>query len=175
MKHKEKNIAFIDGQNLHLGISSENWSIDLNKFRIFLKDKYDVTEAYYFLGFISEEEQDLYNSLQKAWFIVSFREHSSALKWKKKWNVDVDLVFEVMKKIIEKDRFDKIILVSGDGDYIKLVNYLISKQLLKKILFPNGKYSSLYKKIKSNYWVNLSLKDIKKKIQYHRETKKEAS
>jgi len=175
MKYKEKNIAFIDGQNLHLGISSEKWSIDLNKFRIYLRDKYHVTEAYYFLGFISEEEQDLYNSLQKAWFIVSFREHSSALKWKKKWNIDVDLVFEVMKKLVEKERFDKIVLVSWDGDYIKLVNYLISKQLLKKILFPNGKYSSLYKKIKSNYWVNLSLKDIKRKIQYFKETKKEVS
>lgn len=46
---KEKNIAFIDGQNLHLGVSSENWSIDLKKFRIFLKDKFQIEEAYYFL------------------------------------------------------------------------------------------------------------------------------
>lgn len=55
-----------------------------------------------------------------------------------------------MKNIAEKEGFDKIVLVSGDGDYIKLVKYLIEKNLLKKILFPNNKYSSLYKKIKSN-------------------------
>lgn len=169
---KEKNIAFIDGQNLHLWISSENWKIDLKKFRIFLKDKFQVEEAYYFLWFISEDEQELYNSLQKAGFIVSFREHSSALKWKKKGNVDVDMVFGIMKKIAEKEEFDKIVIVSGDGDYIKLVKYLIEKDLLKKILFPNKKYSSLYKKIKSNYGINISIPDIGGKIEYK---KKEVS
>jgi uncharacterized LabA/DUF88 family protein len=60
-------------------------------------------------------------------------------------------VFEAMKKIIEKEKFDKIVLVSGDGDYIKLVNYLIEKGLFKKILFPNKHYSSLYRPIQDNY------------------------
>lgn len=62
-----------------------------------------------------------------------------------------------MKRIIEEKDFDKIVLVTWDWDYIKLINYLISKNLLKKILFPNNKYSSLYKKIKDNFWINLSL------------------
>lgn len=43
--------------------------------------------------------------------------------------------FEIMKKIAENEKFDKIVIVSGDGDYIKLVKYLIEKDLLKKILF----------------------------------------
>lgn len=166
------NIAFIDGQNLHLWIQSEWWDIDLKRFRIFLKDKFHIQEAYYFLWFVSEGEQGLYDSLHKAWFIVSFREHSLNLKWKKKWNVDVDIIFESMKKIIEKERFDQIVLVSGDGDYIKLVKYLIDKGLFKKILFPNKHYSSLYRLIQDNYWMNLSLKDIRYKIDYK---KKKAS
>lgn len=74
------NIAFIDGQNLHLGIASENWKFDLKKFRVFLQDKYHIEEAYYFLGFVAEGEEYFYNALQKAGFIVSFREHSSAMK-----------------------------------------------------------------------------------------------
>ncbi len=96
------------------------------------------------------------------------------MKWKKKWNVDVDIVFEIMKRIIDEKDFDKIVLVSWDWDYIKLVDYLINKWLLEKILFPNKKYSSLYKKIKDNYWLNLSLKDIKWKIKYIKKIKKEA-
>ena len=40
-----KNITFIDGQNLHLGIKEEGWNIDLKKLRIYLKDKYSVVEA----------------------------------------------------------------------------------------------------------------------------------
>ncbi len=172
------NIAFIDWQNLHLGTSAENWKIDYKKFRIYLKDKFQIEEAYYFIWFISEEEQDLYSKLQKAWFIVVFREHSSELKWKKKWNVDVDIVFEIMKKIIEEPDFDKIVLVTWDWDYIKLVNYLIQKWLLAKILFPGRKYSSLYNKIKKQYWMNLWVKEIKQKISYYdykKRQKKEVS
>jgi uncharacterized LabA/DUF88 family protein len=33
----------------------------------------------------------------------------------------------MMKNIIENKDFDKIVLVSGDGDYIKPVKYLIEK------------------------------------------------
>jgi hypothetical protein len=54
-----KNLAFIDGQNLHLGSREHGCSIDHAKFRRYLKDKYHVEEAYYFLGFISEDQQDL--------------------------------------------------------------------------------------------------------------------
>ena len=88
------------------------------------------------------------------------------MKWKKKWNVDVDIVFDIMKNIVENEDFDKIVLVSWDWDYIRMVKYLISKDLLLKILFPSSKYSSLYKKIKFKFWINLSLPDIKKVIEF---------
>lgn len=165
-------IAFIDGQNLYLWISAAWWSIDYKKFRIYLRDKFDVQEAYYYLWFVSENEQDLYNQLQKAWFIVIFREHSSSLKWKKKWNVDVDIVFDIMKRMYEKKDFDDIVLVSWDGDYIKVVKHLIQHKILKKIIFPNKQYSSLYKAIKPLYGMNLSVSEVQHKIAY---TKKEVS
>lgn len=160
------NIAFIDWQNLHLWTKSENWKIDFNKFRVYLKDKFKVKEAYIFLWFLDEEQQKLYTNLQKAWYIIQFREHNANMKWKKKWNVDVDIVFEVMKRLIEENNFNKIVLVTWDGDYIKLVKYLIEKNKLEKILFPNKRYSSLYKKIKDRYWMNLSDERVKAKIKY---------
>lgn len=148
-----KNFAFIDGQNLHLGTQDSGWNIDYKKLRVYLKDKYNIVEAHYFLGFVSEKEQDLYTNLQKAGFILDFREHSSALKGKKKGNVDCDIVFSVMKKLAEKEDFDKVVIISGDGDYIKLVDYLIKKNKFEKILFPNGKFaSSLYKKYGSEHY-----------------------
>lgn len=174
MKKRESNIAFVDGQNLYLGTQADGRMVDLHKFRIYLRDKFQIEEAYYFLWFISEEEQDLYNTLQKAWFIVIFREHASTLKGKKKGNVDVDIVFEMMKRVVEERNFDKMVLVSGDGDYIKVVRYMIDQHLLKKILFPNNKYSSLYKRIKPQWRMNLGVVDIKKKISYTK-PKKEVS
>ncbi len=163
----QNNIAFIDWQNLHLWTTSENWKIDFKKFRIYLKDKFKVNEAYIFLWFVDDENQRMYRKIQKAWFMLEFREHNTNMKWVKKWNVDVDIVFEVMYRLLEENDFDKIVLVTGDGDYIKLVNYLIEKEKLEKILFPNTKYSSLYKKpIFRKLWVNLSLAEMRKKIEY---------
>ena len=162
-----QNQAFIDGQNLYLGTKSNGWTIDHSKFRTYLSEKYNVVEAYYFLGFISEEESFLYEKLQKAGFILSFREHSSALKGKKKGNVDCDIMFTIMRKLLEKEEFDKVILVSGDGDYKKLVDYLIKKDKFEKILFPNAEFaSSLYKKIGGQYFDYLESKDVKAKISF---------
>ncbi len=161
---KEKNRAYIDGQNLYLGTKAARWQVDFTKFRIYLKDKYQVTEAYYFMWYVDENEEKLYTHLQEAWFIIVFREHTANLKGKKKGNVDVDIVFEMMRAMHEKDDFDKIVLVSGDGDYIKPVKYFIEKGLFKKILFPNKNYSSLYKQIQDRFSVNISVKDIKMKI-----------
>lgn len=163
----ESNIAYIDGQNLHLGTREGSWNVDHSKLRTYLKEKYQVTEAYYFLGFISEEQQDLYDNLQKAGFILSFREHSSALKGNKKGNVDCDIVFGIMKKMVEKEHFNKVFIVSGDGDYIKLVDFLVKKKCFGKMLFPNKKFaSSLYKKLGGEFFSYLEEKGIREKIAY---------
>ncbi|MBU1046386.1 NYN domain-containing protein [Patescibacteria group bacterium] len=167
MEKEKTNLAFIDGQNLHLGTTQNNWKIDHNKFRKYLEDKYNITEAYYFLGYVTEEEQDLYNNLQKAGFIVVFKEHSSALKGKKKGNVDTDIVFEILKRFIDNDDFNKIILVSGDGNYKKIVDYLIKKDKFKKILFPNNGFaSSLYNQLGSEFFDHLENPSIKSKIEF---------
>ena len=144
-KEEVSNIAFIDGQNLHMGTKDLGWSVDYKKLRTYLRDKYHITEAYYFLGYVSEEEQDLYDSLQKVGFILLFREHSSALKGKKKGNVDSDIVFSAMKKLVENEPFDKIFIVSGDGDFFCLAEYLAQQNKLLHIFAPNKYYSPLFK------------------------------
>lgn len=164
---KKPNLAFIDGQNLYLGITQNGWSIDYKKLRIYLRDKYSVEEAYYFLGFVDEDQRELYNNLQKAGFIVAFREHNTAMKTAKKGNVDTDIVFEAMKALIEIQGFNKIILVSGDGDYKKLVDYLIKKKRFEKILFPNKQFSSsLYNRLPPNFFDYLENPGVKSKIAY---------
>lgn len=160
-----KNIAFVDGQNLHLGTKEIGWTTDHYKFRRYLREKYNVEEAYYFLGFISEKEQSLYDNLQKAGFIVSFRDHSAGLKGKKKGNVDNDIIFGVMRKLVENEPFNKVFIVSGDGDYYRMVDFLIKKEKFGKMLFPNSTYaSSLYNKLGGEFFDYLDALDVKKKI-----------
>jgi hypothetical protein len=70
-----------------------------------------------------------------------------------------------MKRLYRKEDFEKIIVVSGDGDYIQLVDFLIEEGRFEKILFPDRKFrSSLYKKISNKYFAYLDDLDIKNKI-----------
>jgi uncharacterized LabA/DUF88 family protein len=162
------NSAYIDGQNLYMGTNSKPnpWNIDLIRFRKYLEKKYNVSRAYYFLGFVQETNQELYEKIQSAGFILIFRQHNSAMLGMKKGNVDTDIVFTIMKKMYRKENFEKIIFVSGDGDYKMLVDFLIEENRLHKVLFPNGKFaSSLYKKLGAEFYDHLDTPDIKRKIQ----------
>ncbi|MCK5461351.1 NYN domain-containing protein [Candidatus Gracilibacteria bacterium] len=162
-----KNIAFIDGQNLYMGtLSSEiPWKIDFLRFRVYLREKYKVEKAYYYIGYMKEENQSLYEKLQEVGFVLVFRKHNAEMEGQKKGNVDSDIIFNVMKKLYKKENFDKIILVSGDGDYRMMVDFLIEENRFEKILFPCKKYaSSLYKHIGNEYFSNLDLTWVRKKI-----------
>lgn len=168
------NYAYIDGQNLYLGTrglddAHHPWRINLAKFRIYLKQKYNVEKAFYFLGYVQEGQkiEHLYESIQSAGFILVFRQHNSAMIGKKKGNVDSDIIFSIMKRLYSKEEFDKIVLVSGDGDYKMLIDFLIEENRLEKILFPNTAFrSSLYKQIGAPYFAYLDDKDVKKKIEW---------
>jgi uncharacterized LabA/DUF88 family protein len=161
------NLAFVDGQNLYMGTTTGDnpWKVNLSKFRVYLDKKYDVKEAYYFLGFVQDANQELYEEIQKAGFILVFRQHNLAMIGKKKGNVNSDIIFHVMKRLCKNADFKEIILVSGDGDYKMLVDFLIEEKRFKKILFPNKKFaSSLYKQIGSEYFDYLENKGVKDKI-----------
>ncbi|MGD8373613.1 MAG: hypothetical protein PVI21_02025 [Candidatus Woesebacteria bacterium] len=54
--------AFIDSQNLNLGVRSLGWRIDYKKFRLYLKNKYNVERAFMFIGLVGNN-QKLYTEL----------------------------------------------------------------------------------------------------------------
>jgi len=157
-KIKEIIYAFIDSNNLNLGILSQGWKLDFARFRIYLKDKYHVEKAFLFIGYVPGNQQ-LYTFLQKVGYIVVFKpilEISKEKKTKIKGNVDAELVLHTM---IEYKNYDKAIIVSGDGDFYCLIEYLANNNKLAKIIVPNKKYSSLLRKF-AMFIVNISfLKD----------------
>lgn len=165
-----RNIAFIDGQNLYMGISKSEpcWKIDLVRFREYLRKKYKVERAYYYLGYMKSDKniESLYEEIQSAGFVLHFRQHTLPMTGKKKGNVDTDIVFSIMKKMYKKENFEKIVLISGDGDYKNMIDFLIEESRLEKILFPNKKYaSSLYKRLGSEFFDYLESPDVRKKIE----------
>ena len=87
------NQAFIDGQNLYR--NTKTWQIDLFRFRRYLREKYGVAKAYYFLGAHEKERSRTYKLIETAGFILVFREHSNSMLGKKKGNVDTDIVLRL--------------------------------------------------------------------------------
>ena len=61
----------------------------------------------------------------------------------RKANCDVDMTFLIMKY---RDDFDRVTVVSGDGDFYCLAEYLAHKNKLLHLLVPNVRYSQLLKK-----------------------------
>jgi uncharacterized LabA/DUF88 family protein len=142
---KSGNYAFIDSQNLHLGIHSLGWELDYRKFRLYLKNKYNVAQAFLFIGYISEN-QILYSRLQQAGFILIFKpvvKFTANNRQIAKGNVDAELVLHAAA--IEYENYDKAVIVTNDGDFACLLKYLSDKEKLYKIVTPNTRYSSLFR------------------------------
>ena len=141
---KEINYAFIDSQNLLMGVRSQGWEIDLKKFKVFLKDKYHVKKTFLFLGYL-QENQSYYRILDSIGFELVFKptvRFKKDGKYKVKGNVDIELAIKVF---LEYDNFQKAVIVSGDGDFYSLIKHLKKNNKLLRILTPNRRYSSLLK------------------------------
>ena len=160
-KQKSKNFAFIDSQNLNLSVRELGWKLDYLRFRKYLADKYLVDKAYLFLGYI-EENADLYKSLQEKGYILIFKPVLRYKDGKTKGNCDAELVLQAM---IDFGNYDKAVIITGDGDFYFLVDYLVKRKKLEKILIPNQrKYSALLKGFPSEYLGFAS--DLKNKVEY---------
>lgn len=162
MQKPLKNYAFIDSQNVNLGIRGIGWKLDWQKFRIYLKEKYGVKTAYMFIGYI-EENQDLYRSLQKSGYILIFKEILKNRDGFVKGNCDAELVLQAM---IDYRKYKKAIIVSGDGDFACLVRHLKKQNKLGKVLVPNiSRYSALLKKAAANECLDF-MNNLKNKLGY---------
>lgn len=134
MKSPQKNVAYIDGANLHNGIKSLSWEFDYARFRVWLREKYGVEQAYLFLGMMPKYKE-LYRVLQEQGYTLIFKEVIYDNNGKAKGNCDADIVVLAMQDAYE-NKFDGAILVSSDGDYAPLVKFLISKQKMAAVVSP---------------------------------------
>ena len=147
-RESENTYAFIDSQNLNLGILDCGWKLDFGRFRVYLNDKYHVTKAYLFIGYVPGREA-LYTYLQQAGYVVSFKPTIPGVDAKPKGNVDAELVLHAM---IEYPNYDNAIIASGDGDFHCLVEYLEERGKLARLLIPNrNKYPALLRRFRTKY------------------------
>ncbi len=165
-----RTLAFIDASNLFYGgEKSLGWKIDYQKLFQYLRQKYGVSNAFYFggveihdfqydyqkedtvpikdleknlIGLAVNKEQVLNEAeltlvgrhLRRVRFYIKLELFGYKLFLKpvklyeqedgstrRKANCDVDMAFHLMK---EKDNFDRVIILSGDGDFLPVLKYL---------------------------------------------------
>jgi uncharacterized LabA/DUF88 family protein len=156
-QNMSQTYAFIDGQNLHMSIRDQGWRLDYHAFRQYLADKFDVVRAFYFIGFIPTNTT-LYEYLQKEGYILVFKP-TLRIGGILKGNIDAELVLHAM---IEYSNYDQAVIVSGDGDFHCLVEYLKANGKLRKLIVPDdGQYSSLYRKYMQDI---MGLNKLRKKL-----------
>ncbi|MFH0940635.1 MAG: NYN domain-containing protein [Candidatus Omnitrophota bacterium] len=154
------NYAFIDSQNLNLAIQELGWKLDFKRFRRYLSDKYNVVKAFVFIGYVPTN-QSLYTSLQSHGYILIFKPTLNIGDGKVKGNIDAELVLHTM---IEYQNYDKAIVITGDGDFHCLVEYLKKQNKLCKIIVPNrSKFSSLLRKFSGDM---AFVSDLRGKLEY---------
>ncbi len=130
--------------------------MDWKKFREYLRNEFDVGVAYLFIGYMAENAQ-MYEQLHEVGYLIVLKPTVGMLnpvtdqaddgedKEKKvpiKGNIDAELVLYAMK---DMPKYKKAIIVSGDGDFYCLAEYLAEKKRLLHIMAPNWQYSSLLK------------------------------
>jgi uncharacterized LabA/DUF88 family protein len=189
--------AFVDSQNLNLGTQRMGWKLDWRKFRQYLADKHNVTKAYTFIGYMSENES-MYEYMHELGYLVVLKptidvstphetggkpdgqakgqtgspDKTGADKDKEKdkptikGNVDAELVLYAMKEL---PNYDQAVIVSGDGDFFSLAEYLEEQGKLARILTPNWQYSSLLKAFDDKI---IRLDQLRRQLSYHDRKKK---
>ncbi len=153
--------AFIDSSNVYLStLHDQNWRLDWKRFRRYLGDKYNVTKAFLFIGYIPKNK-GLYKSLQRDGYDLIYKKAMVLPNGQIKGNVDAELVLHAMKQF---NNFDKAIIVAGDGDYACLVETLKKENKLLRLIIPNKKkYSSLLTKCSPPI---VFLGDLKDKLEF---------
>ncbi len=163
--------AFIDSQNLNLGTSKDifkhnkliykGWKLDFNKFHKYLKNKFKVSKAFLFVGYI-KQNQKLYDALKSYGYILIFKPTVMDSHGVAKGNIDAEIVLH--SSAIEYKNYNKAVIVSGDGDFYCLHEFLLKSNKLLSIIIPNRKSeSSLLNKFQ-NHKVFL-IRD-KEKVEY---------
>ena len=146
---RQKIFAFIDSQNLNLGTCKDirkgkkiiyrGWKLDYKKFRRYLFDKFRVTKAFLFIGYIKQNKR-LYRQLNSFGYDLIFKPTVKDNQGKPKGNVDAELVLHAAA--VQFPNYDKAVIVSGDGDFYCLHEYLEKNEKLLRIIIPNRKSES---------------------------------
>lgn len=130
---------YIDGNNLYRAAKELGFDLDYKKFCGWLRQKYNATSIFLFIGLVPSRVS-FYEHLQECGFILVFKQTVS-VGGVIKGNCDAELVLKVTSDFYIK-AYDRCVLVTGDGDFGCLVEFLIQNSAFGTLIAPNEKKCS---------------------------------
>ncbi len=130
---------YIDGNNLYRAAKELGFTINYKKFRGWLRQKYNPKNVFLFIGLISDRTS-FYQHLQEAGFILVFKQTIS-VEGNVKGNCDAELVLKAVSDFYTKNT-NSFVLITGDGDFGCLVEFLQENKVLDRVLAPDEKKCS---------------------------------
>lgn len=143
----QKINVYIDGNNLYRAATELGYKIDYKKMRGWLRQKYDVANVYLFIGLIPSRTK-FYQYLQECGFILMFKQTVS-VQGKIKGNCDAELVLKCVSDFYIKS-FEGCIIVTGDGDFGCLVEFMKNEKVLHTVIVPDENKCSILIRNKNN-------------------------
>jgi uncharacterized LabA/DUF88 family protein len=158
-----KTVVYIDAANIILSAQNRNFNIDIPKVIQHIKDVYRTNHIIYFTGNFKSKHKE-FSSLRSVGVELVLKEiyNESA---KVKANCDVEIAHRVTSDIL-LDTIHKIVVLSGDGDFVHLYDFARRKNsTVKVIAFDPKSCSRMIKKrafTKVSYLIELGHKIEKK-------------
>ncbi|MFA7191812.1 MAG: NYN domain-containing protein [Candidatus Paceibacterota bacterium] len=142
----DKINIYIDGNNLYRSAKELNFEIDYKKFRGWLNQKYKSKNIYLFIGLVPSRVK-FYEHLQECGFILIFKQTVS-VGGVVKGNCDAELVLKAVSDFYT-NATNSFILITGDGDFGCLVEFLQKNNVINCIIAPDEKKCSILLKNKN--------------------------
>lgn len=159
---KNRVSMFIDASNIYYSQKRLKWQIDFRKLLNYLKSEIDLQEIYYYtardLSFTKQTR--FLNFLE----MIGYKVRSKKIKFIKdkqrvverdgfyKGNLDVELTIDVLES---KEKYDTLILVSGDSDFEPLLQ-LMKMKYRKRCLVMATKHNISIELIKCAKYININ-------------------
>ena len=117
-----RTYAFIDASNIIYGARTEGWLIDQKKLFNYLKTKFKTSKTLFYFGKYDNNKKQLgfLKKLESFGFTLKVKQ-IKRFGNRQKANCDVDLTLNM---VLLKEKYDRAIVLTGDGDFLPLFEHL---------------------------------------------------
>ncbi len=159
--------VFLDGANFFFMQKDLGWFADPKKILQFIEKEGQIIDAFYYVGkdVPPDARQDAFlNALPTMGYSLVTKQIKSIFdsktgNVKRKANLDIEIVMDIFNTI---EHYDKAVLISGDGDFERVLKLLKAKGKQFTVIATDNFIARELREVAGRHYINLS--DIKNKV-----------